>query len=71
MTGSLNFPSVDYVSGPSGQSRRGESRHSMLTAARLEWKPANVEGGEVFVEEEVLRRVVLEKSKSARLPLEI
>lgn len=50
---------------------RGESRYSMLIAADSGWKPANAEGGEFFVEEEVLRWVRLEISKSAQLPLEI
>ena len=63
---------MDYVPGPSGQARcvaRGKRRYSMLTAAALNWKPANVEGGEVFVEEEILRTLLLEISKSAQLHL--
>ena len=43
----------------------------MLTAAALGWKLTNAEGGEVFVEEEISRSVLLEISKSAQLPLEI
>ena len=49
---------------------RGERRYSMLTAAVSGLKTANAEGGEVFVEEEILRTVLLEISKSAQLHLE-
>ena len=64
---------MDYISGLSALARcveRGERLHSMLAAAASRRNPASAEGEEGIVEEEVLRRVLLEISKSAQLPLE-